>query len=65
MSEVPLYTEGLRALQVSDAIEEARQRALKTTTGRELMASRTDRMTRIPSGVASPLTTKHAACLST
>ena len=29
--------------------------------GRELMAPRTDRMTRIPSGAASPITTNHAA----
>ena len=29
--------------------------------GRELMAPRTDRTTRIPSAVASPVTTKHAA----
>ena len=29
--------------------------------GRELMAPRTDRTTRIPSGVASPVTTNHAA----
>jgi len=32
-----------------------------TTMGRDLMASRTDRTMRIPSGVASPLTTNHAA----
>ena len=31
------------------------------TTGRELMAPRTDRTTRIPSVVASPVTTNHAA----
>jgi len=29
--------------------------------GRKIMAPRTDRATRIPSGVASPVTTKHAA----
>ena len=29
--------------------------------GRELMAPRTDRTTRIPSAVASPVTTNHAA----
>jgi len=33
----------------------------KATMGRELMAPRTDRTTRIPSGVASPVTTNHAA----
>ena len=33
----------------------------KITMGRELMAPRTDRTTRIPSGVASPVTTSHAA----
>ena len=33
----------------------------KATMGRELMAPRTDRTTRIPSGVASPVTTHHAA----
>ena len=31
------------------------------TMGRELMAPRTDRTTRIPSAVASPVTTNHAA----
>ena len=34
------------------------------TTVRELMVPRTDRTTRIPSGVASPVTTNHAAKMS-
>ena len=33
----------------------------KATMGRELMALRTDRTTRIPSDVASPVTTNHVA----
>ena len=33
----------------------------KDTMGRELMVPRTDRMTRIQSGVASPVTTNHPA----
>ena len=33
----------------------------KATMGRELMAPKTDRTTRIPSGVASPVTTNYAA----
>ena len=33
----------------------------KATMGRKLMTPRTDRTTRIPSGVASPVTTNHAA----
>ena len=33
--------------------------------GRELMAPRTDRTNRIPSGVASPVATNHAAKAST
>ena len=32
----------------------------KATMGRELIAPRTDRTTRIPSGVATPVTTNHA-----
>ena len=34
---------------------------LRARVGRELMAPRTDRTTRIPSDVASPVTTNHAA----
>ena len=38
-----------------------RNRAPEVKMGRRLMAPRTDRMTRIPSGVASRVTTNHAA----
>ena len=38
-----------------------RNRGCRPDMGKERMAPRTDRTTRIPSGVASPVTTKHAA----
>ena len=52
MSEVPLYKNGLHTCAGSRC---------EQRSGRELMAPRTDHTTRIPSGIASPVTRNHAA----
>ena len=54
--KIPVSVSGGTHSRHEDA--EALDRCL---AGRELMAPRTDRTTRIPSGVASPVTTNHAA----
>ena len=54
----------LDALDAQEEVEDALVLpcySQKATMGRELMAPRTDRTTRIPSGVASPVATNHAA----
>ena len=48
---------GVRTSNVGHLQEKAEHRG----RGRELMAPRTDHTTRIPSGVASPVTKNHAA----